>query len=138
MTTTLSRVSGQSRYPALSRLVARPEEFSEAWGVNPILTTAADLASGGVVLDSDGVDELISTRGLRTPFVRVAKGGVTANSSQFTATGGVGATITDQISDDKLFSLFRDGSTIVWNHPDHQPRSPETDGPRATVRPNEP
>lgn len=73
----------------------------------------AELPNSGVVLDASGVDELISTRGLRTPFVRVAKAGVTANSSQFTAGGGVGATITDQISDDKLFSLFRDGSTIV-------------------------
>lgn len=94
-------------------MVEQPEEFATAWGVKPIHTLAADLSSAGVVLDSAGVDELISTRGLRTPFVRVAKAGVTANSSQFTAGGGVGATITDQISDDKLFSLFRDGSTIV-------------------------
>lgn len=94
-------------------MVEQPEDFATAWGVKPIHTLAADLSSAGVVLDSAGVDELISIRGLRTPFVRVAKAGVTANSSQFTAGGGVGATITDQISDDKLFSLFRDGSTIV-------------------------
>ena len=113
MTAIPGRVSGSSSYPALSRLVAQPTEFAQAWGVKPVLTKAAELPSREVVLDSCGVDELLSTRGMRTPFVRVAKGGVTANSSQFTAGGGVGATIADQISDDKLFSLFRDGSTIV-------------------------
>ncbi len=113
MTSTQCRVPGSSRCPALSRLVAQPADFAASWGTRPIHTKAADLPSSGLVLDSAGVDELISTRGLRTPFVRVAKAGVTANSSQFTSGGGVGATIPDQISDDKLFSLFRDGSTIV-------------------------
>ena len=59
------------------------------------------------------MDELVSTRGLRTPFLRVAKKGRTAPDCDFTTGGGVGATITDQVSDDKLLALFADGSTIV-------------------------
>jgi hypothetical protein len=59
------------------------------------------------------VDELLSERGLRTPFLRVAKAGSTLPERSFTAPGGVGAGIADQVSDDKLVRLFADGSTLV-------------------------
>jgi hypothetical protein len=78
------------------------------------LSRAADLPSGfGDLFSNDAVDELVSRRGLRTPFLRVAKNGSTLPDSAFTAAGGAGAGIADQASDDKLLRLFGDGATIV-------------------------
>jgi bifunctional lysine-specific demethylase and histidyl-hydroxylase NO66 len=75
---------------------------------------AADLrGSFSDLLSADAVDELVSERGLRTPFLRVAKNGTTLPDQSFTAPGGVGAAIADQVSDDKLVRLFADGATLV-------------------------
>jgi len=116
-------VSTTSRVPAptgghsaLHRLIAVPlDEFAcHYWGSRPLLSRAADLPSGfGDLFSNDAVDELVSRRGLRTPFLRVAKNGSTLADSAFTAGGGTGAGIADQVSDDKLLRLFTDGSTLV-------------------------
>lgn len=92
-----------------------PEEFaSHYWGREPLLTQASSLPERfDDLLTADAVDELVSERGLRTPFLRVAKAGSTLPDRSFTAGGGVGAGVADQISDDKLVSLFADGATIV-------------------------
>jgi hypothetical protein len=91
------------------------DEFAcHYWGSRPLLSRAADLPSGfGDLFTNDAVDELVSRRGLRTPFLRVAKNGSTLADSAFTAGGGTGAGIADQVSDDKLLRLFTDGSTLV-------------------------
>jgi JmjC domain len=103
--------------PALSRLVATdPDEFArDYWGRRPLLSPAAALPQPGFtdLLSASAIDELVSERGLRTPFLRVAKAGATLPEPAFTAPGGVGATIADQVSDDKLTTLFADGATIV-------------------------
>jgi len=102
--------------PALSRLVSvGPDTFSdEHWGAEPLLSRAADLpAPFSDLLDQAAVDELISDRALRTPFLRVAKDGTTLADGLFTEGGGVGAGICDQVSDDKLLRLFAAGSTLV-------------------------
>ena len=79
-----------------------------------MLSTAADLPrSFADLLSNEAVDELVSERGLRTPFLRVAKSGSTLAEKAFTAPGGVGAGVADQVSDDKLVRLFADGSTMV-------------------------
>ncbi|GAA2029781.1 hypothetical protein GCM10009756_22310 [Pseudokineococcus marinus] len=103
------------RLAALRRLVgAAADGFGATWGERPLLTRAEDLPRGFEDLLSAGaVDELVSTRGLRTPFLRVAKQGTTLPDRSFTAGGGVGATVGDQVSDDKLVRLFADGSTMV-------------------------
>ena len=59
------------------------------------------------------MDELTSTRGLRTPFLRVAKDGKVVEPARFTRGGGAGAEIADQVADDRLAELFVDGSTLV-------------------------
>ena len=59
------------------------------------------------LLDADAVDELVSRRGLRTPFLRVAQDGTTLADRAFTAGGGVGAGVTDQVSDDALVRPLR-------------------------------
>ena len=101
---------------ALDRLVAvgRDQFAAEYWGQEPLLSPAADLPGGFFELfDANAIDELVSQRGLRTPFLRVAKDGITLGDKAFTAPGGVGAGIGDQVSDDRLVRLFAEGSTIV-------------------------
>ena len=114
---TTSRVPAPAGgHSALHRLIAVPlHEFAcHYWGSRPLLSRAADLPSGfGDLFSNDAVDELVSRRGLRTPFLRVAKNGSTLADSAFTAGGGTGAGIADQVSDDKLLRLFADGSTLV-------------------------
>ena len=100
----------------LPRLVAvDTDTFArEHWGRSALLSPAGDLPQDfSDLLSSDAVDELVSERGLRTPFLRVAKNGTTLGEKTFTAPGGVGAGIADQVSDDRLVSLFADGSTMV-------------------------
>jgi hypothetical protein len=100
----------------LARLIAVDRErfADQHWGQQPLLSPAADLPGGfSELLDADAIDELVSQRGLRTPFLRVAKSGSTLSDKAFTAPGGVGAGIADQVSDDKLVRLFSDGSTLV-------------------------
>jgi len=58
-------------------------------------------------------DELLSRRGLRTPFLRIAKGGVMLDRSRFTRSGGAGAEIDDQVADDRVLDLFAGGHTLV-------------------------
>ena len=106
-------VSGRS---VLSRLVAvdRDRFAAEYWGRQALLSTAAELGgSFADLLSAATIDELVSERGLRTPFLRVAKSGNTLAESAFTAPGGVGAGVADQVSDDKLVRLFADGATMV-------------------------
>ncbi len=103
-------------HSALRRLVAiTPDAFArEHWGRAPLLTRAADLPEGfGDLFGNDDVDVLVSQRGLRAPFLRVAKNGTTLPDRAFTSGGGVGAAIADQASDDKLLALFADGATLV-------------------------
>ena len=102
--------------PALDRLVAVDRAtFADAyWGREALLTRAAELPHPFTdLLDEAAVDGLVSERGLRTPFLRVAKTGQTLGDRAFTAPGGVGAGIADQLSDSKLVALFGDGATIV-------------------------
>jgi hypothetical protein len=99
---------------ALARCVADPDAFAAAWGSRPLLATASELPrSFDDLLDLDGVDELLSRRGLRTPFLRMAKDGVVVDSGRYTRPGGVGAAIGDQVDDSAVTRLFADGTTIV-------------------------
>jgi hypothetical protein len=107
-------VSTAAAATALGRLVEDIGSFAQStWGREPLLRPGADHGSFADLLSDASVDELLGRRGLRTPFVRVAKDGATLASAAFTAPGGVGAGIGDQVSDDKLATLFADGSTLV-------------------------
>ena len=114
---TTSRVPMQPRgHSALARLVPVDAAHfaADTWARAPLLTRAADLPGGLLELFSeDAVDELVSRRGLRAPFLRVARDGQTLGDREFTQGGGVGATVADQVSDDKLLRLFAGGATIV-------------------------
>ena len=99
--------------PALGRVAPDPAFAAEHWGRAPLLTRAADRDAFRDLLDLDGVDELLSRRGLRTPFLRIARNGTVVDSSSFTGPGGVGAEIGDQVRDDRVAALFADGHTVV-------------------------
>jgi hypothetical protein len=101
---------------ALGRCVAcGSEEFAaRSWGRAPLLTRAADLPSGfDDLLDAAAVDELVSRRGLRTPFLRMAKDGGMLPAAKFTRGGGAGASIADQAADDQVLAMIADGATLV-------------------------
>ena len=96
-----------------SRLIGidRDRFATEYWGTRALLTRGASDFSD--VFSADAVDELVSRRGLRSPFLRVAKDGATLPVSSFTAGAGVGATITDQLDDTALWRQFDEGATLV-------------------------
>ncbi|MDR6986775.1 ribosomal protein L16 Arg81 hydroxylase [Paenarthrobacter nitroguajacolicus] len=88
------------------------EKFaSDVWGRAALLTRGVSDFSD--LFSANAVDELVSRRGLRTPFLRVAKGGSTLPESSFTSPAGVGATISDQLDDTELWRKFADGATLV-------------------------
>ncbi|WP_308123374.1 cupin domain-containing protein [Modestobacter marinus] len=101
---------------ALRRCTAMdPQVFAEQyWSRRPLLTRAED--TGGSfrdLLTLDDVDELLSRRGLRTPFLRIAKDGKVVDAQRFTTSGGAGAEVADQVSSDAVLRLFSEGSTVV-------------------------
>jgi ribosomal protein L16 Arg81 hydroxylase len=103
-------------HAVLRRLVSvTPQDFADHhWGQQPLLSRAEELpGSYSDLLDPASIDELVSERGLRTPFLRVAKDGTTLADRSFTAPAGVGAGIADQVSDDRLLALFTGGATLV-------------------------
>ncbi|MGW7080055.1 cupin domain-containing protein [Streptomyces sp. NPDC054866] len=87
-------------------------EFArDVWARTALLTRRASDFSD--LFSADAVDELTSRRGLRTPFLRVAKDGSTLPESSYTSPAGVGATIGDQLDDTALWRSFADGATLV-------------------------
>jgi lysine-specific demethylase/histidyl-hydroxylase NO66 len=113
---TVDAPGGISR-PALSRCVSvEPATFATAyWGRIPLLSRTGDLPGAGFadLLSPDDVDELLSRRGLRTPFVRVARQGEVLPTGRYAGSGGAGAEIGDQVIDDKIMQLYADGATLV-------------------------
>ena len=106
----------QNNRPALRRCVAGDlDEFANSyWGSRALLSHGPDLpAPYDDLFSLDAVDELLSRRGLRTPFLRIAKNGSVVGDSQFTGPAGAGAEIADQVRDDKVAALFASGHTVV-------------------------
>jgi lysine-specific demethylase/histidyl-hydroxylase NO66 len=101
---------------ALTRCVAGSiQSFAENnWGQAPLLSRAEELGSDfSDLLTPAAVDELVSERGLRTPFLRMAKDGAVQTAASYTRSGGAGAGITDQAADDKVLAAMGDGATLV-------------------------
>ena len=92
-----------------------PATFAERyWAKRPLLTRAEDTGNDFAdLLDLAAVDELLSRRGLRTPFLRIAKDGAVVDPKRFTTSGGAGAEVGDQVSSDAVLRLFAEGSTVV-------------------------
>ncbi|WP_315098901.1 JmjC domain-containing protein [uncultured Cellulomonas sp.] len=98
---------------ALSRCIDIPaERFArEHWGRAPRLATAHDDFAD--LFSPAAVDELVGRRGLRTPFIRLAHEGSVLSPERFTASGGFGAEVSDQVSSEKVLAEFAAGATIV-------------------------
>jgi ribosomal protein L16 Arg81 hydroxylase len=97
-----------------------PGEFADRyWGRTFLHSTARDLATAGRIpgyadlLSPDDVDELLSRRGLRTPFLRMARDGEVLPKREFTGPGGAGAEIPDQVIDEKVLDQYAEGATLV-------------------------
>ncbi|GAA3393594.1 cupin domain-containing protein [Cryptosporangium minutisporangium] len=98
--------------PALRRCVSVPPErfAAENWSRRPLLSVGGDYAD---LFGLRAVDELLTRRGLRTPFIRLAKDGAVIDPSRYTGPAGAGAEIADQVVDERVLQLFVDGATIV-------------------------
>ncbi len=105
--------SGGAGDSALARCIACATELfaREHWGRAPLLSRAG--GSFGDLLSAAAVDELMSARGLRTPFLRMAKDGTVLPAARYTRGGGAGASIADQVADDKVLATLADGATLV-------------------------
>lgn len=111
-------------YAALSRLIkCNVDTFErEYWAKKALLSTEADRHAMDFrdlfwdfhdVFSLEAADELLSSRALRTPFIRMAKNGKTLPESAYTVGGGVGAGVGDQVNDDAVQRLFAEGATVV-------------------------
>jgi lysine-specific demethylase/histidyl-hydroxylase NO66 len=120
--------AGPTSRMALRRCIGvDPAVFAERhWDREPLLTKTpeASASSDGLaptkrvsdftdLLSLADVDDLLSRRGLRTPFLRVAKQGTIVDSARYTGGGGVGAEVADQVIDERLFQLYAEGATLV-------------------------
>lgn len=116
MSTESSGERGSDHRSALRRLTGTDfRTFADRfWGTAPKLTRSAELSdSFDDLMTLDAVDELISERGVRTPFVRMAKDGRLLDKSQFTSSGGFGAEVTDQVDSAAVLAAFAAGNTLV-------------------------
>jgi lysine-specific demethylase/histidyl-hydroxylase NO66 len=99
---------------ALGRCISIPTArfADEYWGRLPLLTNRGN---GGFddLLDASAVDELVSRRGLRTPFLRMAKNGELVAPKRYTRGGGAGASAPDQVADDRVLDQLGGGATLV-------------------------
>ncbi|MCU1420770.1 MAG: cupin [Microbacteriaceae bacterium] len=104
---------GSVRRPALTRLTSIPvDEFADDyWGTKPLLSPAqGDFAD---LFSLAAADELVATRGIRTPFVRMAMEGTLLDASRYTSPGGFGAEVGDQLDSAKVLAEFAAGATLV-------------------------
>ncbi len=105
-------VLGAALGPLLGRTA--PAEFAErVWAREAFLRTASDGPDLTGLFTLADADELLSTRGLRTPFLRIAKDGAVQAESTFTRGAGVGAAVRDQVDPDRVARLLADGCTVV-------------------------
>ncbi|MCV6978264.1 cupin domain-containing protein [Mycobacterium bourgelatii] len=100
----------------LSRCVATDRQTfaGEYWGRRPLLSPSAALPRDfGDLLSASMVDELIAERGVRSPFVRLAKEGDLLAKDCYLGPAGFGAEISDQVDSGKVLGEFASGATIV-------------------------
>lgn len=98
-------------------MAVEPARFAaDYWGRAPLLSRAEELADPARFTDlfrPADADELLSRRGLRTPFLRVAMDGQVIPAARYTGGGGAGAEIGDQVLDERVLALYADGATLV-------------------------
>ena len=106
----------RDRFAVLSRCIATdPHTFAtEFWGRRPLLSPSSALPRDfGDLLSPDKVDELIAERGVRAPFIRLAKEGDVLARDCYLGPAGFGAEMPDQVDSAKVLAQFASGATIV-------------------------
>ena len=87
---------------------------TQHWGLRPLLSRADALPRDfSDLLSPATVDELISRRGVRTPFIRMAKAGDVLARDCYVGPAGFGAEMPDQVDSAKVLAEFSAGATIV-------------------------
>ena len=105
-----------ARASALGRCVCVPAEVfaGKYWAAGPLHSPAGSLPRDFADLfSSEAADELLTDRALRTPFIRMAREGTVLASDCFTASGGFGAHVADQVDPAMVLREFAAGATIV-------------------------
>ncbi len=99
----------------LGELVGMPAErfAAQHWGRRDLLVSMAEPDRFAGLFGVQAADELVARRGLRVPFLQLAKNGASLPERAFTTGGGVGAGIGDQIDEDAVRREFAAGATIV-------------------------
>ncbi|MGE2712883.1 cupin domain-containing protein [Mycolicibacterium litorale] len=100
----------------LSRCIATdPQSFAtEYWGRRPLLSPSGALPRDFAdLLSAAMVDELIAERGVRAPFIRLAKEGDVLAKDCYLGPAGFGAEMPDQVDSAKVLAQFAAGATIV-------------------------
>lgn len=100
----------------LNRCIAvDPDTFAaEYWGRAPLLSRSGSLPRDfGDLLSAAMVDELVAERGVRAPFIRLAKEGSLLARECYLGPAGLGAEMPDQVDTGKLLGEFAAGATIV-------------------------
>ncbi|TFV54905.1 cupin [Mycobacterium sp. PS03-16] len=100
----------------LSRCIATdPHTFAtEYWGHKPLLSRSDALPRDFADLLSPAmVDELIAERGVRAPFLRLAKEGSVLAKDCYLGPAGFGAEMPDQVDSAKVLAQFATGATLV-------------------------
>ncbi len=104
------------RFAMLNRCIATdPGTFAtEYWGRKPLLSRSGALPRDfDDLLSAEMVDELIAERGVRAPFIRLAKEGDVLAGDCYLGPAGFGAEMPDQVDSAKVVSQFVSGATIV-------------------------
>ncbi|RFA19292.1 cupin domain-containing protein [Subtercola boreus] len=102
--------------PALTRMVGdlAPTFGADYWSTKPyVYESRGDAQRFDDLFSADAVDELVTSRGIRTPFMRMATEGTVLAQKSYTAPGGFGAEVGDQVSSEKVLAEFAGGATIV-------------------------
>ena len=100
----------------LSRCISTdPQTFAaDYWGRKPLLSPSRALPRDfGDLISPDTVDELIAERGVRAPFIRLAKEGDLLAKECYLGPAGFGAEMPDQVDSAKVLAQFAAGATIV-------------------------
>jgi ribosomal protein L16 Arg81 hydroxylase len=106
----------RDRFAVLSRCIGTdPTTFAtEFWGRRALLSPSRALPRDfSDLLSADMVDELIAERGVRAPFIRLAKEGDVLARDCYLGPAGFGAEMPDQVDSAKVLAQFASGATIV-------------------------
>jgi len=100
----------------LTRCVAvEPDVFAaQYWGRRPLLSRGGALPRDFTdLLSPAAVDELIASRGVRAPFLRMAKDGALLDRGCYLDAAGFGAEMPDQVDSARVLAQFAAGATLV-------------------------